>query len=175
MLSAVMSLTPARANVTLTDNGNGTVTMNKGIVTKTCSKTGGDVSYFALNTLASTNLINPSQDYGLSLTHIGSGTNDYWVGVGRGGTGATYSVVTNNGKIVDIMIRNPLASGKTALYPNGLGDWADHHVMRAGEAGFMLPTSGGIGRTSQRPTIGRIVGRDDAVRYLIPRRTQMVR
>ena len=136
MLSGVMSLTPARANVTLTDNGNGTVTMNNGIVTMTCSKTGGDVSYFALNTLASTNLINPSQDYGLSLTHIGSGTNDYWVGVGGGGTGATYSVVTNNGQIVDVMVRNPLASGNTALYPNGLWDWAEHHVMRAGEAGF---------------------------------------
>ena len=136
MLSGVMSLTPARANVTLTDNGNGTVTMNNGIVTMTCSKTGGDVSYFALNTLASTNLINPSQDYGLSLTHIGSGTNDYWVGVGGGGTGAIYSVVTNNGQIVDVMIRNPLASGNTALYPNGLWDWAEHHVMRAGEAGF---------------------------------------
>jgi len=122
--------------VTVTDNGNGTVTMANGLVTMICSKSGGDVSYFALNTLASTNLINPSQDYGLSLTHIGSGTNDYWVGVGGGGTGATYSVVTNNGQIADIMIRNPLASGNTALYPNGLWDWAEHHVMRAGEAGF---------------------------------------
>jgi autotransporter-associated beta strand protein len=124
------------ANVTLIDNGNGTVTMNNGIVTMTCSKSGGDVSYFALNALSTTNLIDSSQDYGLSLTHIGSGTNDYWVGVGGGGTGATYSVVTNNGQIVDIMIRNPLASGNTALYPNGLWDWAEHHVMRAGEAGF---------------------------------------
>jgi len=126
----------ASPNVTLTDNGNGTVTMNNGIVTMTCSKSGGDVSYFALNALSTTNLIDPSQDYGLSLTHIGSGTNDYWVGVGGGGTGATYSVVTNNGQIVDIMIRNPLASGNTALYPNGIWDWAEHHVMRAGEAGF---------------------------------------
>jgi autotransporter-associated beta strand protein len=122
--------------VTLTDNGNGTVTMNNGIVTMTCSKSGGDVSYFALNALPTTNLINSSQDYGLSLTHIGSGTNDYWVGVGGGGTGANYSVVTNNGQIVDIMIRNPRASGNTALYPNGIWDWAEHHVMRAGEAGF---------------------------------------
>ena len=124
------------ANVTLTDNGNGTVTMNNGIVTMTCSKTGGDVSYFALNALSTTNLINPNNDYALSLTHIGGQGNDYWTTVGGGGTGAIYSVVTNNGQIVDIMIRNPRASGNTALYPNGEWDWAEHHVMRAGEAGF---------------------------------------
>jgi autotransporter-associated beta strand protein len=124
------------ANVTLTDNGNGTVTMNNGIVTMTCSKSGGDVSFFALNALATTNLINAGQDYDLSLTHIGSGTNDYWTTVGGGGSGATFTVVTNNGQIVDIMVRNPVASGNTALYPNGIWDWAEHHVMRAGEAGF---------------------------------------
>jgi autotransporter-associated beta strand protein len=122
-------------NVILTDNGNGTVTMNNGIVTMTCSKTGGDVSYFALNSLSTTNLIDSAQDYGLSLTHIGSGANDYWVSVGSG-YGATYSVVTNTGQLVDIMIRNPSATGDTNLYPNGLWDWAEHHVMRAGEAGF---------------------------------------
>jgi len=128
------AIVPA-ANVTLTDNGNGTVTMNNGIVTMTCSK-GGDVSYFALNTLSTTNLLNPNNDYALSLTHIGGQGNDYWVSVGSGGSGSTYSVVTNNGQIVDIMIRNPVASGNTALYPNGEWDWAEHHVMRAGEAGF---------------------------------------
>jgi autotransporter-associated beta strand protein len=124
------------ANVTLTDNGNGTVTMNNGIVTMTCGKGGGDVSYFGLNSMPGTNLIDPNNDYALSLTHIGGGTNDYWTTVGGGGTGSTYSVVTNTPQIVDIMIRNPLASGNTALYPNGLWDWAEHHVMRAGEAGF---------------------------------------
>jgi autotransporter-associated beta strand protein len=129
------SLIATAANVTLTDNGNGTVTMNNGIVTMTCSK-GGDVSYFALNALATTNLIDPNHDYALSLTHIGGQGNDYWVSVGSGGSGSTYSVVTNNGQIVDIMIRNPIASGNTALYPNGEWDWAEHHVMRAGEAGF---------------------------------------
>ena len=122
--------------VTLTDNGNGTVTMANGLVTMTCSKSGGDVSYFALNSLATTNLIDSGHDYGLKLTHIGSGTNDYWVGVGAGGVGAIYSVVTNNGQMVDIMIRNPVATGDSTLYPNGLWDWAEHHVMRAGEAGF---------------------------------------
>jgi autotransporter-associated beta strand protein len=126
----------ASPNVTLTDNGNGTVTMANGLVSMTCSKADGSVSAFYLLSLPTTNLINPSQDYALSLTHIGSGTNDYWVSVDAGGTGAAYSVVTNNGQICDIMIRNPVASGNTALYPNGLWDWAEHHVMRAGEAGF---------------------------------------
>ena len=82
------------AVVTLTDNGNGTVTMNNGIVTMTCSK-GGDVSYFALNALSATNLIDPNNDYALILTHIGGQGNDYWVSVGSGGSGSTYSVVTN--------------------------------------------------------------------------------
>jgi autotransporter-associated beta strand protein len=50
--------------------------------------------------------------------------------------GATYSVVTNNGQIADVMIRNPRATGDTNLFPNGLWDWSEHHVMRAGEAGF---------------------------------------
>jgi len=129
------TLIVSAANVTLMDNGNGTVTMNNGIVTMTCGK-GGDVSYFALNALSTTNLLNPNNDYSLSLTHIGGQGNDYWVSVGSGGSGSTYSVVTNNGQIVDIMIRNPRASGNTALYPNGEWDWAEHHVMRAGEAGF---------------------------------------
>ena len=129
------ALIATAASVTLKDNGDGTVTMNNGIVTMTCSK-GGDVSYFALNALATTNLIDPNHDYALSLTHIGGQGNDYWVSVGSGGSGSTYSVVTNNGQIVDIMIRNPIASGNTALYPNGEWDWAEHHVMRAGEAGF---------------------------------------
>jgi autotransporter-associated beta strand protein len=129
------ALVATAASVTLKDNGDGTVTMNNGIVTMTCSK-GGDVSYFALNALATTNLIDPNHDYALSLTHIGGQGNDYWVSVGSGGSGSTYSVVTNNGQIVDIMIRNPIASGNTALYPNGEWDWAEHHVMRAGEAGF---------------------------------------
>ena len=44
------ALIATAASVTLKDNGDGTVTMNNGIVTMTCSK-GGDVSYFALNAL----------------------------------------------------------------------------------------------------------------------------
>ena len=132
----VRDVTPGLAQpVILTDNGNGTVTMNNGIVTMTCSK-GGDVSYFALNALSTTNLIDPKNDYALILTHIGGQGNDYWVSVGSGGSGSTYSVVTNTGQMVDIMVRNPRASGNTTLYPNGEWDWAEHHVMRAGEAGF---------------------------------------
>ena len=136
IVTFIISTSSALAGtVTLTDNGNGTVTMNNGIVTMTCGK-GGDVSYFALNALSTTNLIDPNNDYALSLTHIGGQGNDYWVSVGSGGSGSTYSVVTNTPQMVDIMIRNPRASGNTALYPNGEWDWAEHHVMRAGEAGF---------------------------------------
>jgi autotransporter-associated beta strand protein len=123
------------ANVTVTDNGNGTVTMANGLVSMTCSKSDGSVSAFYLLSLPTTNLIDASQDYALSLTHIGSGTNDYWNSVDDS-YGATYSVVTNTGQICDVMIRNPRASGDMTLFPNGLWDWAEHHVMRAGEAGF---------------------------------------
>jgi autotransporter-associated beta strand protein len=123
------------AVVSLTDNGNGTVTMANGLVSMTFSKADGSVSAFYLATLPTTNLIDSSQDYALSLTHIGSGTNDWWTSVSDA-YGATYSVVTNNGQIADVMIRNPIASGNPALFPNGVWDWAEHHVMRAGEAGF---------------------------------------
>jgi autotransporter-associated beta strand protein len=125
----------ASPNVTLKDNGDGTVTMANGLVTMTFNKADGSVPAFYLATLPTTNLIDASQDYGLSLTHIGSGTNDWWTSVSDA-YGATYSVVTNTGQIADVMIRNPIASGNPALYPNGVWDWAEHHVMRAGEAGF---------------------------------------
>jgi autotransporter-associated beta strand protein len=127
------------ANVTLVDNGNGTVTMANGLVSMTFAKADGSVSAFYLTSLPTTNLIDSSQDYALSLTHIGSGTNDYWNSVDDA-YGATYSVVTNTGQICDVMIRNPIASGNPALYPNGLWDWAEHHVMLAGEAGFYTYT-----------------------------------
>jgi hypothetical protein len=123
------------ANVILMDNGNGTVTMANGLVTIIFSKTDGSVSSFTTAQNPGLNLIDSSQDYGLSLTHIGSGTNDYWVSV-PAGFGSTYSVVTNNGQICDVMIRNPRATGDTTLFPNGLWDWAEHHVMRASETGF---------------------------------------
>ena len=126
---------PVFSAVSLTDNGNGTVTMANGLVSMTCSKGDGSVSAFYLTSLPTTNLIDSSQDYALSLTHIGSGTNDWWTSVSDA-YGATYSVVTNNGQIADIMIRNPIASGNPAMFPNGVWDWAEHHVMRAGEAGF---------------------------------------
>ncbi|HZT21837.1 MAG TPA: autotransporter-associated beta strand repeat-containing protein [Verrucomicrobiae bacterium] len=129
----------ASSSVTLTDNGNGTVTMANGLVSMTFSKSDGSVSAFYLVALPTTNLLDPHQDYALSLTHIGSGTNDYWTTV-NDGYGATYSVVTNTGEMVDVMIRNPCATGDTNLYPNGLWDWAEHHVMRAGEAGFYTYT-----------------------------------
>ena len=66
----------ASPNVTLTDNGNGTVTMANGLVLMTFSKSDGSVSSFYLAGLPTTNLIDSSQDYALALTHIGSGTND---------------------------------------------------------------------------------------------------
>ena len=123
------------ANVTITDNGNGTVTMANGLVTMIFSKSDGSVSSFTTAKNPSLNLIDSGQDYALSLTHIGSGTNDWWVSV-PAGFGSAYSVVTNNGQIADVMIRNPRATGDTNLFPNGLWDWSEHHVMRAGEAGF---------------------------------------
>jgi len=129
----------ASPNVTLTDNGNGTVTMANGLVLMTFSKSDGSVSSFYLAGLPTTNLIDSSQDYALALTHIGSGTNDWWTSVSDA-YGATYSVVTNNGQIADVMIRNPIASGNPAMFPNGVWDWAEHHVMRAGEAGFYTYT-----------------------------------
>jgi autotransporter-associated beta strand protein len=133
--SLLLVANPVFSAVTLTDNGNGTVTMANGLVSMTFSKADGSVSAFYLASLPTTNLIDSSQDYALSLTHIGSGTNDYWNSISDA-YGATYSVVTNTGQIADVMIRNPIASGNPALYPNGLWDWAEHHVMRAGEAGF---------------------------------------
>jgi hypothetical protein len=90
---AVAFLLPASLKadtVTVTDNGS-TVTMANNEVTMTFSKADGSVSYFALNALSNTNLINPSQDYALSLTHIGSGTNDYWVSINSPGV-PTYTV-----------------------------------------------------------------------------------
>jgi autotransporter-associated beta strand protein len=125
----------ASPNVTLTDNGNGTVTMANGLASVTFDKGDGSVSEFYNLSLPTTNLMQPSHDYGLKLTHIGSGTNDYWTSVSDA-YGSTFSVVTNNGSICDVMIRNPRASGDTTLFPNGIWDWAEHHVMRAGEVGF---------------------------------------
>jgi autotransporter-associated beta strand protein len=138
----VVLLLPAclnAANVSVTDNGNGTVTMANGLVSMTFSKSDGSVSSFYLAGLPTTNLIDSSQDYALSLTHIGSGTNDYWVSINSPGVPA-YTVVTNTGQIVDVMLENPVASGNASLYPNGIWDWAEHHVMRAGEAGFYTYT-----------------------------------
>src|ERR1035437_7994817 len=87
-LIAVALLLPAclkAANVTVTDNGNGTVTMANGLVTMTFSKSDGSVSSFYLAGLPTTNLIDSGQDYALSLTHIGSSTNDYWVSINSPG------------------------------------------------------------------------------------------
>jgi autotransporter-associated beta strand protein len=134
-LSSSTIIVSASSNVTLTDNGNGTATMANGLVTMIFSESDGSVSSFTTAVNPNLNLIDSGQDYALSLTHIGSGTNDYWVSV-PAGFGSTYSVVTNNGQMVDVMIRNTRATGDTNLFPNGLWDWSEHHIMRAGEAGF---------------------------------------
>ncbi len=139
MVALLLPICLKADTVTLTDNGNGTVTMANNEVSMTFSKSDGSVSSFYVAGLPTTNLIDSSQDYALSLTHIGSGTNDYWTSVSDS-YGATYSVVTNTGQIVDVMIRNPRATGDTTLFPNGIWDWAEHHVMRAGEAGFYTYT-----------------------------------
>ena len=74
----------AAANVTLTDNGNGTVTMANGLVTMIFSKSDGSVSSFTTATYPGFNLIDSGQDYALSLSHTGSGTNDWWTTVADG-------------------------------------------------------------------------------------------
>lgn len=132
---SALPLVAAGANVTLTDNGNGTVTMANGLVSMIFSKSDGSVSSFTTAVNPSFNLIDAGQDYALSLTHIGSGTNDWWVSV-PAANGSTYTVVTNTGQIADVMIRNPTATGNPTLFPNGVWDWSEHHLMRAGEAGF---------------------------------------
>ena len=126
LLLLAAGFSPA-ASVTVTDNGNGTVTMANGLVSMTFSKSDGSVSSFTTSNNPSLNLIDSSQDYALSLTHIGSGTNDYWVSIDSPGN-PTYTVVTNNGQIADVMLENPIASGNASLYPNGLWDWVEHHV-----------------------------------------------
>jgi len=128
-------LAAGAANVTLTDNGNGTVTMANGLVSMTFSKADGSVSSFTTTANPGFNMIDPSQDYALSLTHIGSGTNDYWMSIDSPVL-PNYIVVTNTGQIVDVLLDNPIASGNASLFPNGIWDWQEHHVMRAGEAGF---------------------------------------
>jgi hypothetical protein len=121
--------------VTLHDNGNGTVTMSNSLVSMTFSKTGGDVSSVIAAGMPGVNLIDSSHDFGLKLSHIGSGTNDYWCTI-NSPNNPNYVVVTNTGQIVDVMLDNPTASGDAGLFPNGIWDWQIHHVMRAGESGF---------------------------------------
>jgi fibronectin type 3 domain-containing protein len=134
--AAVMLAALASADtVTLTDNGNGTVTMANAEVSMTFSKADGSVSSVIAAGMPGVNLMDASQDYALSLTHIGSGTNDYWVSIDSPGV-PNYIVVTNTGQIVDVMLDNPVASGNASLWPNGIWDWQEHHVMRAGESGF---------------------------------------
>jgi autotransporter-associated beta strand protein len=128
----------AQGNVTLTDNG-ATVTLANGLVSVVIQKSNGEVTSITSSVYPNTNLIE-SSGIGLELTHIGNGPqsapiNDYWTDISDA-NGATYSVVTNNGQMVDIQIRNPIASGNVTLYPNGLWDWSIHHVMRAGDSGF---------------------------------------
>ena len=139
MVALLLPICLKADTVTLADNGNGTVTMANGLVSVTFSKSDGSVSKFYLAGLPATNLIDSSQDYALSLTHIGSGANDYWTSINSPGI-PTYTVVTNTGQIVDVMLENPIASGNASLYPNGIWDWVEHHVMRAGEAGFYTYT-----------------------------------
>ena len=139
-LIALAPLAQAQGNVTLTDNG-ATVTMANGLVSVVIQKSNGEVTSVASSVYPNTNLVaGASGGIGLELTHIGNGPesapiNDYWTDISDA-NGATYSVITNNGTMVDVQIRNPIASGNVTLYPNGLWDWSIHHVMRAGDSGF---------------------------------------
>jgi hypothetical protein len=75
MVALLLPICLKADTVTLTDSGNGTVTMANNEVSMTFSKSDGSVSSFYVAGLPTTKLIDSSQDYALSLTHIGSGTN----------------------------------------------------------------------------------------------------
>lgn len=130
----------AAATVTVTDNGNGTVTMANSLISIIVNKSNGSISSVISSKYPSVNLIAAGDSIGLELTHIGAGPqsapiNDYWTDITAGGT-EVYSVVENSGTMVDIQIRNPTACPDLATYPNGLWDWSIHHVMFDGDSGY---------------------------------------
>jgi len=102
LLLAAAGFTPARANVpaaivsstgqavTLTNNGNGTVTLSNGIVSLLCTTSGATINqinytYNNGTTTTTTQLLNGGTDGGML----------YWEYGGFGGSSATYSVVVN--------------------------------------------------------------------------------
>jgi autotransporter-associated beta strand protein len=133
-------ITPmARATVTVTDNGNGTVTLANSKLSIIVNKSNGSITSVISTTYPGVNLI-ASGGIGLELTHIGAGpetsaSNDYWTDISAGGT-EVYSVVENSGTMVDVEIRNPTACPDQVTYPNGLWDWSIHHVMFDGDSGY---------------------------------------
>ena len=129
----------AAAAVTVTDNGNGTVTMANSLISIVVNKSNGEITSVISSAHPGVNLIETS-GIGLELTHIGAGpetsaSNDYWTDISAGGT-EVYSVVENSGTMVDIQIRNPTACPDLTTYPNGLWDWSIHHVMFDGDSGY---------------------------------------
>ena len=130
----------AAATVTVTDNGNGTVTLANPLISIVINKSNGSISSIVSSKLPGVDLISPGDSIGLELTHIGAGPqsapiNDYWTDISAGGT-EVYSVVENSGTMVDIQIRNPTACPDLATYPNGLWDWSIHHVMFDNDSGY---------------------------------------
>ncbi len=137
----VMLFLPNRAGatVTVTDNGNGTVTMANQLISIIVNKSNGSISSIVSSKYPGVNLLSAGDSIGLELTHIGgvSGTSsyDYWTDISAGGT-EVYSVVENSGTMVDIQIRNPTAAPDQTLFPNGLWDWSIHHVMFDNDSGY---------------------------------------
>jgi autotransporter-associated beta strand protein len=123
----------ARATVTVKDNGDGTVTLANNLVSAVISKSAGSISHLYSASLPNVDLLN--QGINLELTHIGSGTNDYWTTVAGAGT-EVYSVIENTGTMVDVQIRNPTATGDLTAFPNGIWDWSIHQVMFDNDPGL---------------------------------------
>jgi autotransporter-associated beta strand protein len=139
-MAALAAPERAGATVTVTDNGNGTVTLANQLISVVVSKTNGGISSIISSKLPGVNMVQPGDTIGLELTHIGAGpqsapVNDYWTDVSAGGT-EVYSVAVSSGTMVDIQIRNPTASPDLTTYPNGLWDWSIHHVMFDNDSGF---------------------------------------
>jgi fibronectin type 3 domain-containing protein len=142
VVSVVILFTPckAAATVTVTDNGNGTVTLANSLISIVVNKSNGSISSILSSKIPGVNFLASGKSLGLELTHIGSGpqatpVNDYWTDVSAGGS-EVYSVVENSGTMVDIQIRNPTACPDLTTYPNGLWDWSIHHVMFDNDSGY---------------------------------------
>ena len=134
------------ANVTVVDNGNGTVTMGNGIVSLLITKSGATI-----------NQINYTYNNGggTQTQQLLAGGKDggefYWEFGGWGGNPWVYSLVTNNGSYAEVDMYSDSAT-------NGLVDI--HFSMLRGSPGFYVtpiwshrPQDGAIGTGEERDNI----------------------